>query len=644
MIDLKNKNGLFSVFFIFLSVTLFAQQKHALVITIAHYPAESGWNTIHADNDKLLVSEMLKTQDFPEENVIFLENQFATHKGIEEGFNTLTKRVKEGDVVYIHYSGHGQQIMDIGTKDEEDGYDESLVAYDSPKTWYDGYNGSKHFVDDELSIFLKEIRRKLGKKGQLVVVFDSCHSGTATRGESNDEYTRGADKPCAPESYVPDNKINPEAGNYDVDYNNKDILANITFYAGSRADQVNHEYFDFESREWYGSLTYHFSKAMQKLDSTSTHRNVYANIRDGYINNSRTRNQEPDLESDNEDELVFNGKVIKQQPFYDLSNIDGEIITIKGGSVHGLVKGDSIGFFNNDVFSVAENKALFSGEVIQVNISSSQIKISQQANVLNRDRAKYRAFITIPALTPTKIYLKLDIKDKNLKRAIIKHLKEQSNIEIVDNAYEYILRQISGNSIDLIVASSGLTNSSLSFAKDENLALVKLDKNLNKLTRLKAFMDVTYDNPNIDLGFKNSPAGIKTSGESDSFTIQNNGDNSIYVYYYYVGPNMISSFVPIGKGNNIYKKIYPNSEFSFPLTYSCNEDDPCGMNRLKLIVANNEISGIENLLEMNTVNYGTRGTDESGLLQYFGNKLIGTRGVEEPNIEAVNFYFEIKDN
>ena len=66
----------------------------------------------------------------------------------------------------IQYSGHGTRVKDT-SGDEEDGYDEALYLY--------GYDGV--FIDDEFN----EIMKLIPVGAKVIVILDSCFSGTATR-------------------------------------------------------------------------------------------------------------------------------------------------------------------------------------------------------------------------------------------------------------------------------------------------------------------------------------------------------------------------------------------------------------------------------------------------------------------------------
>lgn len=172
-----------------------AQSKLALVVGIGEYSKESGWSAIHGDNDIPIVVEMLENNGFEKENIVVLENEKATKQAVIQAFDKLILKAKEGDVVYIHFSGHGQQVTDLDG-DEPDGYDESWIPFDACKTYsQDKYVGQNHIIDDELYLILTNIRAKVGERGKIVVVSDACHSGSGSRGDEDEDVVRGtADK------------------------------------------------------------------------------------------------------------------------------------------------------------------------------------------------------------------------------------------------------------------------------------------------------------------------------------------------------------------------------------------------------------------------------------------------------------------
>ena len=172
------------------SPSLQAQTRRALVIGIGQQE-DKAWGKINGDKDVAYVAEMLKGAMYKDENITRLVNRQATKVGIIGAFKRMVASCRQGDMVYIHYSGHGQQMTDVHN-DERDGLDECWIPYDACRKASATYHGEKHLTDDELNVYLNAIRNKIGAKGKLLVVIDACHSGDGTRGE-DDEIVRGVE-------------------------------------------------------------------------------------------------------------------------------------------------------------------------------------------------------------------------------------------------------------------------------------------------------------------------------------------------------------------------------------------------------------------------------------------------------------------
>ncbi len=176
--------------FSFISFALYSS-NYALVIGIGNYPdVDYGWPTIHGHNDISIVCEMLSVNGFKKENITTLCDSQATYDAILSAFKDLESKLNIDDVVYIHFSGHGQRITDLNG-DEFDKFDEAWIPYDALQEGTYNYNGEKHLIDDQLNKLLKGLRRKVGEKGKIVVVTDACHSGSSTRYLTEKEIVRG---------------------------------------------------------------------------------------------------------------------------------------------------------------------------------------------------------------------------------------------------------------------------------------------------------------------------------------------------------------------------------------------------------------------------------------------------------------------
>lgn len=253
------------LFFLFF-VPAMGQTGRALLVAIDKYPPESGWNEIHATNDITLLTHLLSERNFAPENVTVLINRQATKEATVQALNKLARKSLRGDYIYIHFSCHGQQMVD-DNGDEADGLDEALIPYDAPRRYQKGvYEGEKHLRDDELGLLLDRIRKKVGVKGTVTLTMDACHSGTADRDKEDDVYIRGTSYIFAPKDFV-----RPMATSIDstlIEIHSKPGMAPMTVIAACMPDQLNYEYRSPEG-DYYGSLTYALCEIMSKNEWVS---------------------------------------------------------------------------------------------------------------------------------------------------------------------------------------------------------------------------------------------------------------------------------------------------------------------------------------------------------------------------------------
>ena len=240
-----------------------ATTKRALLVGISNY-GQSGansWNDIHGANDVELISKTLKKHDF---KIITITNKNATARRIRKELKSLSNSCRKGDVVYIHFSCHGQPFEDLDG-DEEDGWDESLVPYDARKVFSAGkYEGVNHIKDDELHTYIQKIRNAVGSKGFVCVIIDACHAGGSSRGDEGDDeddddpIIRGTKDGFSPhgKSFRPridtksNFKIASSAG-----------LSDVVIVEACRSYQSNCEI--KQNGKYYGPLSYYLNKTLQ---------------------------------------------------------------------------------------------------------------------------------------------------------------------------------------------------------------------------------------------------------------------------------------------------------------------------------------------------------------------------------------------
>ncbi len=88
----------------------------------------------------------------------------ATRAKALAALRAAAKQLKAGDFLFLTYSGHGGQIPDV-SGEEEDKLDETWCLFDG------------ELIDDELYLELT----KFAEGVRILVLSDSCHSGTVTR-------------------------------------------------------------------------------------------------------------------------------------------------------------------------------------------------------------------------------------------------------------------------------------------------------------------------------------------------------------------------------------------------------------------------------------------------------------------------------
>lgn len=268
--------------------SLNAETKRALLIGVSDYgnamEDPNKWANISGANDIVLLSPLFTEHGY---SVTSLVDAQATHAGITKALEKLARDSRKGDLVYIHFSMHGQPFEDLNG-DEKDGWDEALIPVDAQMRYSKGvYEGDSHLLDDELEGYFDKLRSKIGSVGQLVVVLDACHSGTASRGD--DDHIRGTREGFtrSGKDYTPDRT--QETNDYFTVASTKE-QSPVTFIEACRSYQVNREVRDVETNTWYGSLSYYIAQSMKDNKIVGSDEWIEA-IKTGMSNNRRLRKQ-----------------------------------------------------------------------------------------------------------------------------------------------------------------------------------------------------------------------------------------------------------------------------------------------------------------------------------------------------------------
>ncbi len=118
-----------------------------------------------APQDALFMQQLAIKNKF---NATTLLNEQATRQAVSTAFIEASQTLIAGDTFLISYSGHGGQFpcAKYGIDDEADGKDDTWCLYD------------EQIIDDEFYALYTKFKSGVN----IIVVSDSCHSGTITRG------------------------------------------------------------------------------------------------------------------------------------------------------------------------------------------------------------------------------------------------------------------------------------------------------------------------------------------------------------------------------------------------------------------------------------------------------------------------------
>jgi hypothetical protein len=142
--------------------------KRAVLIGINRYMIPGADLRGCVNDVKNLQGVLTKHYGFKADDITALTDFAATKKAMQAAIRDLVNKARAGDVVLLHYSGHGANVPDKDG-DEADNRDEILCPTDLD--WKDP------LTDDWLRTTFNKLRAGVS----LTVIMDCCHSGTNTR-------------------------------------------------------------------------------------------------------------------------------------------------------------------------------------------------------------------------------------------------------------------------------------------------------------------------------------------------------------------------------------------------------------------------------------------------------------------------------
>ena len=203
--------------------------RHALIIGVGEYTADGVPSLKGVRHDVDSAVTIAKNMGVAEGNITFLRDADATAVGIRNAITDIARRTREGDRVFIYYSGHGTRWVDKAF--DPTSCTEGLLASDG-----------QVLTNREISGLLTPIAQKTEK---LFVFYDACHSGGVANQPLKTRSLGGGSKLtpkfvsgvspalCAKPTNMKTRSLSKELGRVGA------VPANTVFVAASRPDEVS---------------------------------------------------------------------------------------------------------------------------------------------------------------------------------------------------------------------------------------------------------------------------------------------------------------------------------------------------------------------------------------------------------------------
>jgi len=432
--------------------------KRALLIGINNYLAVPKLRG--SLNDVETMKRVLTTRwGFLDEHIVTLIDEAATRKGIISALEQLVKQAGPNDTVYVHYSGHGSQVVDLNGDEQEDGLDETLVPQDGRTT------NIRDITDDELNeIFY------LLKARHALVVLDSCHSGTATR--SVEIRTRSIPSDTRKELYEQYERSKTMTRGAVV----PTLSSRYVLMTGAAAHQ---EALDGPvDGRYHGFFTYALSRTLGSLSAEASPRDVFEGVEREFrrLQSQIGRSSMPEPQLETPPSLLnrplfgvsslYASQAVPRLVWADVRPSGPGQVVLAGGISLGASIGSTWSIYPPGETKFRPGQALAVATVSRLNdVDAMATIVPSNATIANHSRAVQLLLSSNGSRLPVRILLGTNKSGKDIEEVLRQAVP---GIEFVDNTKSpKFLVDVQGSDVRLLSAE-GLQVVS-TFARDQNL-------------------------------------------------------------------------------------------------------------------------------------------------------------------------------
>jgi hypothetical protein len=337
---------------------LSSSQRRALLVGISDYERgtnpEDAFGHLNTGADLTSFSYLLKNYySFPEKNIEVLANENATQENIVSEFKRqLIDKAKPGDQIVFYYTGHGHFVVDQSGDEITDHLDEVLVTWvpkEKQKLPRDKRHAIMYMLDDTYEELLRQLVEKMkgvdGKLvGDIVVIFDSCHSGSATRGllvPKGRPWIESIDGPLP--ALITKGDV---ASGW---LSNKTELADVVFLAASRSDQLSYMMPDSAQN---GSILTHYvteflADAARRNATAITYNDLYRWV--SFKTAGMRAAQTPQIEGPTDRVLFGDGAISNRSSLPTVQEVENGPLRLElnVGTLQGVTKGSRFDIYRN---------------------------------------------------------------------------------------------------------------------------------------------------------------------------------------------------------------------------------------------------------------------------------------------------------
>ena len=574
------------ILLLFISYNMTAE-KHALIIAIGDYPEEGKWPDISSTNDVIHIEATLAKLGFPEANIIKILDAQATRQGILTAFSLIQNKLKSGDIVYIHFSGHGQQVVDQNG-DEIDLLDEAIVPYDSPLLFEAGvYEGAQLIRDDELGSMTTKMREKCGSNGQLILILDSCHSGTGVRGMGK---VRGTDKIMGPDNFRLNTAQAELKQNMEGTQNNS--LAPIASFYGASPRELNYETRDDQMRP-VGSLSYAITSVLSNMSIAYTFEEVFDRVKMNM--KSTAPRQNPQYEGPT-NIRIFDGSAISINDRFKVSKvIDNQTLKVDMGTISDVYAGTTV-----ELFSMDAQKIIGTGIVTNAMLTSSIVQLDTPSETIKNQLLQVH--IKNKSFAPMSVGMTDMLQPNSVWRHSIESLYQLPMIKKMDDCSDIYAIEKDEN-LSLVSKDGQIIFREASPPKNTKQSNKKIEDALRAHTQSSFLRSYNYEKSAFDFSLrintvdcsniknvKSENPEMVTVGDCVQFEIINDGISGAYFSLLDIQPdNLLNLVIPAVELGYTADEYYLEAGETYATNYEIKIAQPLGEETLKLVLSKNPL-------------------------------------------------------